>query len=48
MTADPDHHTVPLRRPWDLILVAGFTILAGFAEIPGSPLEVLRRPPITA
>ena len=33
MTADPDHHTVPLRRPWDLILVAGFTILAGFAEV---------------
>jgi len=25
--------TVPLRRPWDLILVSGFTILAGFAEI---------------
>ena len=33
MTADPDHHTVPLRRPWDLIVVAGFTILAGFAEV---------------
>jgi hypothetical protein len=33
VTADPDHHTVPLRRPWDLIVVAGFTILAGFAEV---------------
>jgi hypothetical protein len=33
VTADPDHHTVPLRRPWDLIVVVGFTILAGFAEV---------------
>ena len=33
MTADPGHHAVPLRRPWDLIVVAGFTILAGFAEV---------------
>jgi len=29
----PDRRTVPLRRPWDLIFVAGFTILAGLAEI---------------
>lgn len=33
MTADPDHHTVPVRRPWDLIVVAGFTILAGSTEV---------------
>jgi hypothetical protein len=33
VTADPDRHTVPLRRPWDLIVVAGFTMLAGFAEV---------------
>jgi LPXTG-motif cell wall-anchored protein len=33
VTADPDRHTVPLRRAWDLIAVAGFTILAGFAEV---------------
>ena len=33
MTGDPDRHTVPLRRPWDLRVVAGFAILAGFAEV---------------
>ncbi|HTX54918.1 MAG TPA: hypothetical protein VMD08_16045 [Candidatus Baltobacteraceae bacterium] len=33
MTADPGHHRVPLRRPWDLIFVAVFAILAGFAEV---------------
>lgn len=33
MTADPARHTAPLRRPWDLIVVAGFTIAAGLAEV---------------
>jgi hypothetical protein len=33
MTADSDRHTMPLRRPWDLIVVAGFTIVAGLAEV---------------
>jgi len=33
VTINPNHHTVPLRRPWDLVVVAGFTILAGFAEV---------------
>jgi hypothetical protein len=33
VTADPDHHTARLSRPWDLIAVAAFTILAGIAEI---------------
>ncbi len=33
MTADPDRYTVPLRRSWDLIVVAAFTIAAGLAEV---------------
>ena len=33
MTVDSDHQTVPFRRPWDLIVVAGFAILAGVAEV---------------
>ena len=33
MTADPYHHTVPVRRPWDLVVIAGFAILAGLAEV---------------
>jgi hypothetical protein len=33
MTLNPDHQTVPLRRPWHLIVIAGFCILAGVAEV---------------
>lgn len=33
VTINPDRQTVPVRRPWDLIVVAGFTILAGLAEV---------------
>jgi hypothetical protein len=33
VTINPDQQTAPVRRPWDLIVVAGFTILAGLAEI---------------
>jgi hypothetical protein len=33
VTLNPDHQTVPSRRPWNLIFVAGFTILAGLAEV---------------
>jgi hypothetical protein len=33
VTGDPHRHTVLLRRPWDLVVVAGFTILAGGAEV---------------
>jgi hypothetical protein len=33
VTINPNHQTVPVRRPWDLIVVAGFTILAGLAEV---------------
>jgi len=33
VTIDPNQHAVPVRRPWDLVVVAGFAILAGFAEV---------------
>ena len=33
MTLNPDHKTVRVRRRWDLVFVAGFTILAGLAEV---------------
>ena len=33
MTIDPNQHTVPVRRPWHLVVVAGFAILAGLAEV---------------
>ncbi len=33
MTTNPNHHTGPLRRPWDLVVIAAFAILAGLAEV---------------
>jgi hypothetical protein len=33
VTSDSDHQSAPSRRPWDLIVVAGFAILAGVAEV---------------
>ncbi|HYB38499.1 MAG TPA: hypothetical protein VEF72_24115 [Mycobacterium sp.] len=33
MTLNPHHQTAPFGRSWDLIVVAGFTILAGLAEV---------------
>ncbi len=33
MTLNPNQQTLPLRRPWHLIFISGFTILAGLAEV---------------
>jgi hypothetical protein len=33
MTLNPDDRAMPLHRPWHLIFIAGFTILAGLAEV---------------